>query len=161
RCSPAPVGRRRRSRDTCAGWGCPVPVPSPPLRGPLPRARHGLCKARKQPARAGPLRPSAGGERMPSFRAAFVAVVMGAALLVAAFMINWYRPRVVTEQPSAALVRASGKCAECHANLHYSVVHEYELSAHARKRINCLECHQPAGAQEGQAHHGFVITTRV
>jgi hypothetical protein len=74
----------------------------------------------------------------------FIALVFGTALLVAAYTINWYRPRIVTEQPTAELVRASGKCAECHANLHYSVVHEYELSVHARKKINCLECHQPA-----------------
>lgn len=52
-----------------------------------------------------------------SFRSVFVAVVIGTALLVGAFMINWYRPRIVTEQPTADLIRASGKCAECHANL--------------------------------------------
>jgi hypothetical protein len=98
---------------------------------------------------------------MPSFRAVFIAVVIGAALLVAAFMVNWYRPRFVTDQPSAAFVRASGKCAECHANLHYSVVHEYELSAHARKGVNCLECHQPAAGQDKQAHHGFEITKKM
>jgi hydroxylamine dehydrogenase len=92
-----------------------------------------------------------------SFRSVFVAVVIGTALLVGAFMLNRYRPQIVTEQPTADLVRASGKCAECHANLQYSVVHEYELSRHARKRINCLECHQPAGGQEPQDHHGFTI----
>jgi hypothetical protein len=96
-----------------------------------------------------------------SFRAVFIALVIGTALLVAAYMINWYRPHIVTEQPTAALVRASGKCAECHANLQYSVVHEYELSVHARKQINCLECHQPADGQKSHDHHGFVITTHV
>ena len=96
-----------------------------------------------------------------SFRPVFVSVVIGTALLLAAFAVNWYRPRLVTEQPSAALVRASGKCAECHLNLQYSVVHEYELSAHARKGINCLECHQPAGGQQGEDHHGFVISKRL
>src|SRR5690348_1016256 len=54
-----------------------------------------------------------------SFRSVFIAVVIGTALLVGAFMLNWYRPRIVTEQPTAELVRASGKCAECHANLQY------------------------------------------
>src|SRR3954452_24306775 len=96
-----------------------------------------------------------------SFRSVFIALVIGTALLVGAYMINWYRPRIVTQQPSAALIRASGKCAECHANLQYSVVHEYELSAHNRERINCLECHQPASGQEGQDHHAFVIPRRV
>ncbi len=66
------------------------------------------------------------------FRNVFIAVVIGTALLVAAFMINAYRPPVVTEQPTASFVRASGKCAECHSNQQYSIVHEYELSAHAR-----------------------------
>ncbi len=96
-----------------------------------------------------------------SFRPVFIAVVLGTALLAAAFMLNRYRPRVITEQPTAALIRASGKCAECHANQQYSVVHEYELSAHARQKINCLECHQPATGQKGQEHHGFVISQRV
>jgi hydroxylamine dehydrogenase len=96
-----------------------------------------------------------------SFRSVFIAVVIGTALLAAAFMLNWYRPRVVTEQPTAALIRASGKCAECHSNTQYSIVHEYELSVHARKSINCLECHQPAHGQDGQDHHGFIITMRV
>src|SRR5437773_2192990 len=59
-----------------------------------------------------------------SFRPVFIAVVIGTALLVAAFMLNWYRPRFVTDQPTAALIRASGKCAECHLNLQHSVVHE-------------------------------------
>jgi hydroxylamine dehydrogenase len=96
-----------------------------------------------------------------SFRAVFIALVIGTTLLVAAYMINWYRPRIVTEQPTAELVRASGKCAECHANLQYAIVHEYELSVHARKKINCLECHQPATGQKGYDHHGFIITPHV
>jgi hypothetical protein len=100
-------------------------------------------------------------EALVSFRSVFIAIVIGAALLVAAYMINGYRPRVVTEQPSAALIRASGRCAECHANLQYSVVHEYELSVHAQKKVNCLECHQPAGGQQGHDHHGFVLAEHV
>jgi nitrate/TMAO reductase-like tetraheme cytochrome c subunit len=96
-----------------------------------------------------------------SFRGVFIAVVLGTALVVAAFMLNAYRPRIVTEQPTAALIRASGKCAECHTNQQFSVVHEYELSAHARNRINCLECHQPAAGQQARDHHGFVIGGQV
>ena len=69
--------------------------------------------------------------------------------------------RRVGRDATAALIRASGKCAECHINQHYSVVHEYELSTHARKDINCLECHQPAAGQQGREHHSFTITTRV
>jgi hypothetical protein len=96
-----------------------------------------------------------------SFRPVFIAVVIGTALLVGAFMLNRYRPRVITEQPTAALIRASGKCAECHANLQYSVVHEYELSVHARRNVNCLECHQPARGQKAVDHHGFTIAARL
>jgi hydroxylamine dehydrogenase len=96
-----------------------------------------------------------------TFRSVFIAVLIGTALLVGAFTVAWYRPRGVTDQPTAALVRASGRCAECHMNQQYSVVHEYELSVHARKNVNCLECHQPADGQKGQDHHGFVITVQL
>src|SRR5579862_8366691 len=94
-----------------------------------------------------------------SFRSVFVAIVIGFALIVSAFLINGARPRVETDQPSAAFVRASGKCAECHSEQQYSVVHEYELSRHAQKGVNCLDCHQPAEGQTKTDHHGFVIST--
>jgi hydroxylamine dehydrogenase len=94
-----------------------------------------------------------------SFRPVFIAVVIGFALIIAAFLFNRQRPRVETAQPTAALVRASGKCAECHIQQQYAVVHEYEMSLHAQKGINCLDCHQPAQGQQRQDHHGFVIAT--
>ena len=50
-----------------------------------------------------------------SFRSVFIAVVIAFALILAAFLINRARPKVETEQPNAELVRATGKCAECHA----------------------------------------------
>ena len=92
-----------------------------------------------------------------SFRSVFLAVVVGFSLIVGAFLINRARPRAETQQPTADFVRASGKCAECHARLQYSVVHEYEMSTHARKGVNCLDCHQPTANQEKLDHHGFVI----
>jgi hypothetical protein len=92
-----------------------------------------------------------------TFRSVFIAIVIATAFIVAAFLINWYRPRSETDQPSAAFVRASGKCAECHSNLQFSVVHEYELSVHATKNVNCLDCHQPAANQNTKNHFGFVI----
>jgi hydroxylamine dehydrogenase len=58
-------------------------------------------------------------------------------------------------------VPASGKCAECHSQQQYSIVHEYELSRHAQKSINCLDCHQPAAGQSKKDHHGFVISTKL
>ena len=96
-----------------------------------------------------------------SFRSVFIAVVFAFALIVAAFLIQRGRPKVESEQPSAALVRATGKCAECHARTQYSVVHEYEMSRHAAKGINCLDCHQPAANQEKKDHHGFNISTKL
>jgi hydroxylamine dehydrogenase len=96
-----------------------------------------------------------------SFRSVFIAVVIAFALILGAFLINRARPRVETEQPTAALVRASGKCAECHLRTQYSIVHEYEMSMHAAKGVNCLDCHQPATAQEKKDHHGFVISAKL
>lgn len=92
-----------------------------------------------------------------SFRPVLIAVIIGTTLIVAAFTLNSFRPRVIVQEPTAALIRASGKCAECHINQQYSIVHEYELSRHAQKGINCLDCHQPAAGQKSSNHHGFVI----
>src|ERR1700738_1798932 len=96
-----------------------------------------------------------------SFRSVFLAVVIAFALILFAFLINRQRPSVETSQPTADFVRASGKCAECHARLHYSVVHEYEMSAHAKKGVNCLDCHQPAPGQQKVDHHGFTISAHL
>jgi hydroxylamine dehydrogenase len=95
------------------------------------------------------------------FRAVFIAVVIGFALTVSAFLINSKRPVSDTAGKDADSVRASGKCAECHAQLQYSVVHEFELSAHARRGITCLECHKPAENQQKKEHHGFVLSVKL
>src|SRR5215468_7109134 len=96
-----------------------------------------------------------------NFRAVFIAITIATALILAAYLVNSRLPRVVIEQPSAAFVRASGKCAECHLNTHYSIVHEFEMSAHARKGVNCLDCHQVMSGQSRRDHNGFVINTAV
>jgi hypothetical protein len=96
-----------------------------------------------------------------SFRSVFIALVIGFGLVLAGFLINRQRPPSDTSQGSATMVRATGKCAECHTEQHYAIVHEYELSAHAGKGINCLECHQPAQNQEKADHHGFVLAKNV
>src|SRR5580704_7012199 len=93
-----------------------------------------------------------------SFRPVFIAVVVAFALIVSAFLVNRARPRVETDQPSAAFVRASGKCAECHSQQQYSLVHEYEMSRHAQKGVNCLDCHQAADGQQKKEHHGFMVS---
>ena len=69
-----------------------------------------------------------------NFRSVFIAIVIATGLIVAAYLVNSKRPRIVVEQPNAAFVRASGKCAECHRNNQYSIVHEYEMSKHAAER---------------------------
>jgi len=92
-----------------------------------------------------------------SFRAVFIAVAIAFAMVLAGFLINRARPKIETEQPNAAFVRASGKCAECHQRTQYSIVHEYEMSKHAGKGVNCLDCHQPATGQKGKEHNGFTI----
>ena len=96
-----------------------------------------------------------------SFRSVFIAVTVAFGLILGAFLVNRARPRVETEQPTSDYVLASGKCAECHARMQYSVVHEYEISAHAKKGVNCLDCHQPGPGQKKMDHHGFVIATHL
>jgi len=96
-----------------------------------------------------------------SFRSVFIAISVSFALILSAFLLNRARPRVEVDQPTADFVRATGKCAECHANQQYSVVHEYELSKHAAKGISCLDCHQPQLGQGKKEHNGFVITTAI
>jgi hydroxylamine dehydrogenase len=92
-----------------------------------------------------------------NFKAVFIAVLIATAMILSAYLINSRRPRLVVDQPSPEFVRASGKCAECHLNAQYSIVHEFEMSVHARKGLNCLDCHQVAPGQTGTNHHGFVI----
>ncbi|MBF5045384.1 MULTISPECIES: multiheme c-type cytochrome [Myxococcaceae] len=92
-----------------------------------------------------------------SFKSVFIAVVLGTAIVVAALLINAKRPPVETAQPSAELVRATGKCAECHRRETSAVVHQFERSQHAVKGINCLDCHKPAEGQEAMEHRGFTL----
>ena len=94
-----------------------------------------------------------------SFRPVFIAVVIAFALILGAFLVDRARPRAETEQPGSDFVRASGKCAECHSRLQYSVVHEYEMSKHAVKGVSCLDCHQAAAGRDKKDHHGFVIAS--
>ena len=96
-----------------------------------------------------------------NFRAIFIAIVIATGLIVSAYLVNSKRPRLIVEQPSAAFIRASGKCAECHRNLQYSIVHEFEMSKHAEKGVTCLDCHQVAQGQTGTNHNSFVISTKL
>ncbi len=98
---------------------------------------------------------------MTLFRSVFLAVFIGTALLVAAFLVNARRPRLEVEQPSPELVAATGKCASCHREETAAIVLEYEQSGHARVGTTCLDCHQPVEGQVGLEHNGFVIATTV
>lgn len=93
-----------------------------------------------------------------SFRSVFVALVIGFGLVLGGYLVNRQRPTFDTDRPTMALVRASGKCAECHTRQQHAIVHEYEMSMHAEKGVNCLDCHQPAVNQEKSEHHGFTIS---
>ncbi len=95
------------------------------------------------------------------FRSVFAAVFIGSALVIAAALVNGRRPAHETSHGSAALVKATGKCAECHRRETSAVVHQFERSRHAQAEINCLECHRPAKGQEKVEHRGFVITAKM
>lgn len=94
---------------------------------------------------------------MTTFRAVFLATVAATALLVGAFLIHRQRPAAETAQPTAALVRATGKCASCHREETGAIVVEYERSRHAARDVNCLDCHGPQAGQESYEHRGFTL----
>src|SRR5208337_4095325 len=100
-------------------------------------------------------------ERAMSFRGVFIAVVLSAALIVSAFILQSRRPRIEIKRQGGARVKATGKCADCHRYETAAVVHEYERSRHSAVGVNCLDCHQPSKRQEPMAHKGFTITRKL
>lgn len=96
-----------------------------------------------------------------SFKSIFIAVVLGTALIVAAVIFNAGRPEHETEQPKAEFVRATGKCATCHRRETAAIVHQFEGSRHAKKGVNCLDCHQVLEGQESKVHNGFTIAVHL
>ena len=92
------------------------------------------------------------------FRSVFIAVFIGVSLILSALLINRARPAVETAQPSAAFVRATGKCADCHARETGAIIHQFQRSEHARKGVVCLDCHQVLAGQDSLDHRGFMIT---
>lgn len=96
-----------------------------------------------------------------SFRAVFAAVFLGTALVVAAFLLHRARPAGEVEQPSPDLVKASGKCAQCHRRETAAIVLEYERSSHAKHEITCLDCHRAFEGQESVEHRGFQMSAQV
>ena len=96
-----------------------------------------------------------------SFRGLFIAVVLSTAMIVSAFMIQSKRPLREVGRSTADLVKATGKCADCHRHETSAVVHEYEMSRHGALGVNCLDCHQPTKGQEPYDHKGFTITKKL
>lgn len=92
-----------------------------------------------------------------AFRYVFISVLLASALIVGAILINHKRPSVDTDQPTADFVRATGKCASCHRNETSTVVHQFERSAHSRKGVTCLDCHQAVEEQDVLDHRGFEL----
>lgn len=92
-----------------------------------------------------------------SFKGVFLAVFGGAVLVTVVVILHSHRPAQETDQPTEQMVRASGKCAECHRNETSAVVHQFETSRHAQTGMNCLECHRPVEGQTTFAHRGFEI----
>ena len=92
-----------------------------------------------------------------NFHALFSTIVIATALLVAAFLLHSQRPAGQVHQPNASFVRATGKCAECHRRETSAVLHEFEMSVHAARDVNCLDCHRPLAGQESMPHRGFEI----
>lgn len=96
-----------------------------------------------------------------SFRGVFIAVFLGTAMIVAAFMVNSRRPLPEGRRMTPALVKATGRCAQCHEHETGAVVHEFEMSEHAAAGLTCLDCHRPLEGQEVLPHQGFEIARDV
>ncbi len=96
-----------------------------------------------------------------SFKSIFIAILLGTALIVAAFVIHHTRPTVELAQPGPEYVRATGKCAACHSRETAAIVHQFARSKHARLGITCYDCHRSVKGQRGSDHNGFVIAEQL
>lgn len=95
------------------------------------------------------------------FKSLVLAVFLGSILLCVAIVLNNKRPAVEKKQPSAQAVKATGKCAQCHRRETPAVVHQFEMSRHAKKGITCLDCHRAVKGQKSVSHRGFTITAKL
>ncbi len=96
-----------------------------------------------------------------SFKHVFIAVVLATGAIAAALLINAMRPAEEVAQPTADLVAATGKCAECHRRETSAIVHQFEQSAHARSGVTCLDCHRPVEGQKARDHRGFRLSAEL
>ncbi len=96
-----------------------------------------------------------------AFRSIFIAVTIGGALLLGALMVSRARPPGETSSPLPELVRATGRCAQCHREETAAIVHQFERSQHSRANITCYDCHQPLDEQETYDHYNFLLARDV
>ena len=102
------------------------------------------------------------GTRPPmSFRSVFVAVTISSVLLLSAILVHRARHRADADQPLPELVRATGRCAQCHREETPAVVHQFERSEHSRANITCYDCHQAGEGQESYIHFNFRLARDV
>ena len=94
---------------------------------------------------------------MQSFKTVFLGVAIAGALILIAFFLHAERPTTETQQPSAELVKATGKCASCHRRETPAIVTAHERSPHIRAGTTCLDCHRPQDDQESFDHRGFEL----
>lgn len=102
------------------------------------------------------------GTRPPmSFRSVFVAVTISSVLLLSAILVHRARHRADADQPLPELVRATGRCAQCHREETPAIVHQFERSEHSRANITCYDCHQAGEGQESYIHFNFRLAQDV
>ncbi len=95
------------------------------------------------------------------FKSIFVAVTIGGALILAALMLNRARPPQEASQPLPELVRATGRCSQCHREETAAIVHQFERSQHSLANVTCFDCHQPHDGQQEYEHYNFLLAREV
>lgn len=96
-----------------------------------------------------------------SFRSIFIAIAISGVLLLSALLIHRARPRTDIDQPIPELVRATGRCAQCHREETPAVVHQFERSEHSRANVTCYDCHQAGDGQASYDHYHFRLARDV
>ena len=100
-------------------------------------------------------------EHTSVFRSVLIAVFIGTSLIIAALIVRSEQRVLDRSQPTAAHMRARGKCAQCHMRETSAIVEQFHLSKHAASAVNCLDCHAVEDGQEKVSHRGFEIATSV
>ncbi|MFY3745264.1 multiheme c-type cytochrome [Anaeromyxobacter sp. Red801] len=71
-------------------------------------------------------------------------------------------PGAAPPAAAAALSTRSQACLDCHADANAGIVEQWHESAHAKKGVGCLECHQASkGDADAFEHNGELVATIV